>query len=271
MSDRCVTEAVQIKTSHRRWWLLLPVLRVSTTLAAPLCVFVSHLLALGSVTLPLILVLFVFISCDLLHFLPFFRSFFFHTCEIAGRADASQSSVWRLKLARTFSRTKRGTSTTGVTSLIPFFLLFRLPAKCQQNRFCSCVQNILALCTFLCRRRPCQDRGGILMHCWQTWYRAFASWMKLPFNKVSNYLTSGSQQGVISMTPAACRSLGSALTPVTPVLFASTAASSCRRHERKPGGESHRPVHICDRHERQQARVPEPGVQRLCGRRLQTR
>lgn len=50
-----------------------------------------------------------------------------------------------------------------------------------------------------------------------------------------------------------------------------TAASPCSGHERQPGGESNRSVHLRDRHERQQTRVSEPGVQWLRGRRIQTR
>ena len=49
------------------------------------------------------------------------------------------------------------------------------------------------------------------------------------------------------------------------------ATSACGGHERQPGGEPHRPVHLCHRHERQPARVQEPGLQRLGGRGLQAR
>lgn len=71
-----------------------------TTNTPPLCVCVSHLLSPGSVSLPLIPVLFPS-PFVLTHFLPFFffsRSLFCHTCVIAGRADASHAPVWQSRL-----------------------------------------------------------------------------------------------------------------------------------------------------------------------------
>lgn len=124
----------------------------------PLCVYLSHLLTLGSV--PLILIPFALFPSVLLHFTPFFRSLLCCTCEIAGRAQGGgvTAAIWWLKLPRTFSRPKRG-RVTGATSLMLFIPLpFRLPAAPSTKKVLFVYSEHFS--TFLCRRRPRQDRGG---------------------------------------------------------------------------------------------------------------
>lgn len=110
----------------------------STTLAAPpFCVFLSHFLALGSITLPLILILLFFSLRP-----AAFSALFF---------PPAPSLVTPVKLQRGLTRRRRPVgrfeagahifqsqgggvrSTTGVTSLVPFFFSFKAPC-CAANK-----------------------------------------------------------------------------------------------------------------------------------------
>lgn len=125
----CVTAAVEIKTSHCRWWLLLSVLPVPA-LTPPHCLFVFSPLIYLHKAQSFSFFLSRLVPCPLffLHVIRFIFSPFSH-CEPSGNSS-SLSNFVKTNWGKHSAQTKWIHSVNSNTSLISFRTLAVLTAKC---------------------------------------------------------------------------------------------------------------------------------------------